>query len=131
MLCRMRRASLYSVPSVPVVQTLWPLGGAAGASAVGVPVAHARRRGELAVPLWDDPLDELIAGLESKLAVVPRPHWQILLTLEDLQQAVNPCIFASPGEPLELTPEEEATAARVADQIIDWLARWRESSGKV
>jgi hypothetical protein len=85
------------------------------------------------MPLWDDPLDELIAGLESALAVVPRPPQSLLPTLEDLQAAVNPLLFASPGdavEPVALTAEQEAKLRRVGEQMAATLARSREPSGK-
>jgi hypothetical protein len=70
------------------------------------------------MPLWDDPLDELIAGLEAKLPAASVPQWGPLPPrTEDIQEAFNPFLFLGPDQPVVLTPEQDARLDKVINQM--------------
>jgi hypothetical protein len=73
--------------------------------------------------MWTDPLDELIAELET---VAPPPSVQDdLPRLEDVQLAVHAILNRKPGEP---DPRTDPRVRQVLDQMRDRVLRARGSN---
>jgi hypothetical protein len=63
-----------------------------------------------------------------------KPAQSLLPRLEDLQMAINPCLFASPdpsAENVALTAEQKAALRRVGEQLAARLDRSWVSSKKL